>query len=140
MSSRIFSRISGVSIRFFGFLLALVSRAGVFLVASFLAGAFLVLSVHAYYIRKGRYVELSKRAFKIALIVATVVSFTQLLSGHSSADGVAVNQPAKLAAMEGHYEPSAPADLYLLGWVDNDNQTVTGLGVPGGLSFLVFEK
>ena len=106
---------------------------------AFLAGAFLVLSVHAYYIRKGRFVELSKRAFKIALIVATVVSFTQLLSGHSSADGVAVNQPAKLAAMEGHYEPSAPADLYLLGWVDNDNQTVTGLGVPGGLSFLVHQ-
>ena len=106
---------------------------------AFLAGAFLVLSVHAYYIRKGRYVELSKKAFKIAVVVATVVSFTQLLSGHSSADGVAVNQPAKLAAMEGHYEKSAPADLYLLGWVDNENQKVTGLGLPGGLSFLVHQ-
>ncbi|EAZ96178.1 putative cytochrome bd-I oxidase subunit I [Flavobacteria bacterium BAL38] len=106
---------------------------------AFLAGAFLVLSVHAYYIRKGRYVELSKRAFKIALVVATVVSFSQLLSGHSSADGVAKNQPAKLAAMEGHYEKSAPADLYLLGWVDNENQKVTGLGLPGGLSFLVHQ-
>ena len=106
---------------------------------AFLAGAFMVLSVHAYYIRKGKYVELSKRAFKIALVVATVVSFTQLLSGHSSADGVAVNQPAKLAAMEGHYEKSAPADLYLLGWVDNEKQEVTGLGVPGGLSFLVHQ-
>ena len=106
---------------------------------AFLAGAFMVLSVHAYYIRKGRYVELSKRAFKIALVVATVVSFTQLLSGHSSADGVAKNQPAKLAAMEGHYEKLAPADLYLLGWVDNENQKVTGLGLPGGLSFLVHQ-
>ncbi|WP_438965670.1 cytochrome ubiquinol oxidase subunit I [Flavobacterium sp.] len=106
---------------------------------AFLAGAFMVLSVHAYYIRKGRYVELSKRAFKIALVVATVVSFSQLLSGHSSADGVAKNQPAKLAAMEGHYEKSAPADLYLLGWVDNENQKVTGLGLPGGLSFLVHQ-
>jgi cytochrome bd ubiquinol oxidase subunit I len=106
---------------------------------AFLAGAFLVLSVHAYYIRKGRYVELSKKAFKIALVVATIVSFSQLLSGHSSADGVAVNQPAKLAAMEGHYEKSAPADLYLLGWVDNENQKVTGLGLPGGLSFLVHQ-
>src|SRR5210317_127406 len=56
---------------------------------AFLAGAFLVLSVHAYYIVKGRYVEISKKAFKVALIVATIVSFTQLLSGHSSADGVA---------------------------------------------------
>lgn len=106
---------------------------------AFLAGAFMVLSVHAYYIRKGRYVELSKRAFKIALIVAAVVSFTQLISGHSSADGVAENQPAKLAAMEGHYEKSAPADLYLLGWVDNETQEVSGIGVPGGLSFLVHQ-
>jgi cytochrome d ubiquinol oxidase subunit I len=106
---------------------------------AFLAGAFLVLSVHAYYIRKGRYLEISKKAFKIALVVATIVSFSQLLSGHSSADGVAVNQPAKLAAMEGHYEKSAPADLYLFGWVDNENQKVTGLGLPGGLSFLVHQ-
>ncbi|NCO64538.1 MAG: cytochrome ubiquinol oxidase subunit I [Flavobacteriales bacterium] len=106
---------------------------------AFLAGAFMVLSVHAYYLRKGRYTEISKKAFKIALVVATMVSFTQLLSGHSSADGVAVNQPAKLAAMEGHYEKSSPADLYLLGWVDNGNQKVTGLGIPGGLSFLVHQ-
>ena len=106
---------------------------------AFLAGAFMVLSVHAYYIRKGKFVELSKIAFKIALVVATVVSFTQLLSGHSSADGVAVNQPAKLAAMEGHYEKSAPADLYLLGWVDKKDEKVTGLAVPGGLSFLVHQ-
>jgi cytochrome d ubiquinol oxidase subunit I len=106
---------------------------------AFLAGAFLVLSVHAYYLLKGRYVEISKKAFKIALVVATIVSFTQLISGHSSADGVAVNQPAKLAAMEGHYEKYSPADLYLLGWVDNENQKVTGLGIPGGLSFLVHQ-
>ena len=104
-----------------------------------LAGTFLVLSVHAYYIRKGRYVEISKKAFKITLVVATIFSLTQLLSGHSSADGVAVNQLAKLAAMEGHFEKNAPADLYLLGWVDKEKQTVTGIGIPGGLSFLVHQ-
>lgn len=106
---------------------------------AFLAGAFMVLSVHAYYLRKGRYTDISKKAFKMALIVATVISFSQLISGHSSADGVSKNQPAKLAAMEGHYEESAPADLYLLGWVDNEQQEVTGLGIPGGLSFLVHQ-
>lgn len=104
-----------------------------------LAGAFLVLSVHAYYIRKGRFVEISKKGFKIALLVATVFSLSQLLSGHSSADGVAQNQPAKLATMEGHFEKNAPADLYLFGWVDKENQQVTGLGIPGGLSFLVHQ-
>ena len=106
---------------------------------AFLAGAFLVLSVHAYYLLKGRYVAISKKGFKIALLVATIVSFSQLLSGHSSADGVAKNQPAKLAALEGHYDKSAPADLYLFGWVDNETQKVTGLGIPGGLSFLVHQ-
>ena len=36
---------------------------------AFLAwGAFMVLSVHAYYIRK-KFIELSKVAFKIALVV-----------------------------------------------------------------------
>ncbi|MDA3928441.1 MAG: cytochrome ubiquinol oxidase subunit I [Prolixibacteraceae bacterium] len=102
-----------------------------------LSGAFLVLSVHAYYLVKGRYVEISKKAFKIALIVATVFSLSQLASGHSSANGVAVNQPAKLAALEGHYEASSPADMYLIGWVDQKNEEVYGLKIPGGLSFLV---
>lgn len=105
--------------------------------AAFLAGAFLVLSVHAYYLIKGRYVEISKRAFKIALIVATVFSLSQLLSGHQSADGVSKNQPAKLAAFEGHFEANSPADMYLFGWVDKENQKVTGLKIPGGLSFLI---
>ena len=104
-----------------------------------LAGAFLVLSVHAYYIRKGRFVDISKKAFKIAIVVATVISLTQLISGHSSADGVSKNQPAKLASMEGHYEKSAPAELYLFGWVNDETQKVTGIGIPGGLSFLVHQ-
>ena len=104
---------------------------------AFLAGAFLVMSVHAYYLIKGKYVEISKKAFKIALVVATVFSLGQLFTGHQSADGVAENQPAKLAALEGHFESSAPADMYILGWVDKEKQEVTGIKVPGGLSFLL---
>ncbi len=106
-------------------------------IGAFLAGAFLVLSVHAYYILRGRYVKLSKKAFKIALSVALVFSLSQLFTGHRSAGYVAEYQPAKLAAMEGHFEASAPADLYLLGWVDKESQTTTGLRVPGGLGFML---
>ncbi|MDO6518036.1 cytochrome ubiquinol oxidase subunit I [Zobellia uliginosa] len=104
---------------------------------AFLAGTFLILSVHAYYILRGRFVHISQKAFKITLIVATVFSLGQLMTGHSSAEGVAVNQPAKLATMEGHFEASAPADMYLFGWVDKEEQKVTGLKIPGGLSFLL---
>lgn len=106
---------------------------------AFLSGAFLVLSVHAYYLLKGRYVAISKKAFKIALVVATIFSLSQLLTGHHSADGVAVNQPAKLAAFEGHFEKNAPGDMYLFGWVDKENKKTYGLKIPGGLSFLLHQ-
>ncbi|MEZ5106025.1 MAG: cytochrome ubiquinol oxidase subunit I [Draconibacterium sp.] len=106
-------------------------------IGAFLAGAFLVISVHAYYILRGRYVDISKKALKIALVVATVFSLSQLATGHDSAHGVAKNQPAKLAAMEGHFEKEAPADMYLFGWVDKENQKVYGMKIPGGLSFLI---
>lgn len=102
-----------------------------------LSGAFLVLSVHAYYLVKNRYVEISKKAFKIALLVATIFSLSQLFTGHRSADGVSKNQPAKLAAFEGHFEKSAPADMYIMGYVNKEKQKVHGIKIPGGLSFLI---
>ena len=108
-------------------------------IGAFLAGAFLVMSVHAWYLLKNRYVALSKRAFGIALWVAVVSSLAQLLTGHHSAEGVAVNQPAKLAAMEGHFDSLAAADMYLMGWVNTETETVTGIGIPGGLSFLLYQ-
>ena len=108
-------------------------------VGAFLAGAFLVLSVHAYYIFKNRHVALSHKAFKIALVFASAAAVMQLLLGSLSATGVSKNQPDKLAAFEGHYAPLAPADLYLLGWVNQDKQEVTGLKIPNGLSFLIHQ-
>ena len=106
-------------------------------IGAFLAGAFLILSVHAYYLLKGRHIEVSKKAFSIALVVATLSSLSQLFTGHRSAEGVAENQPAKLAALEGHFDSLAVADMYLFGWVDKKNQEVTGIKIPGGLSFLL---
>ncbi len=108
-------------------------------IGAILAGTFLVLSVHAFYILKGRHVELSKRAFKIALAVATLFSLGQSLTGHKSAEGVAVNQPAKLAAFEGHFDSAAVADLYVMGWVDKESQKVYGLSIPAGLTFLLHQ-
>ena len=106
-------------------------------IGSILAGAFLVISVNAYYILKKKHLAIAKPAFKIALVVATIFSLTQLFTGSKSADGVAKNQPAKLAAMEGHYDSSAVADMYLFGWVNNKTQTTSGVKIPGGLTFLI---
>jgi len=106
-------------------------------IAAFLAGAFLVLSVNAYYIIRKRHLEIAIPSFKIALVVATICSLSQLWAGHRSADGVAKNQPVKLAALEAHYDSSARGDMYLFGYVNNKTQQVTGVKIPGGLSFLL---
>jgi len=108
-------------------------------IGAFLSGTFLVLSVHAYYILKNRYVEQSKKAFGLVLIIATLAALSQLFTGHSSANGVAVNQPAKLASFEGHYDSLAVADMYLFGWVNDQKQQVTGVKIPKGLTFLLHQ-
>jgi cytochrome d ubiquinol oxidase subunit I len=106
------------------------------LMGAWLAGAFFVLSVSAWYLLKKRHEAFARASFRIALVVAMGASLLQLVSGHSSAAGVAKNQPAKLAAFEGHYA-TGPADLSLFGWVDEGAERVTGLKVPGMLSVLV---
>ncbi|HMP92460.1 MAG TPA: cytochrome ubiquinol oxidase subunit I, partial [Phnomibacter sp.] len=102
--------------------------------------AILVMSVNAWYILKQKPLVIPKPAFKISLAVAMVFSLMQLFTGHKSADGVARNQPAKLAALEGHFDSSAVADMYLLGWVNKSTQTTYGLKIPGGLSFLLHQN
>jgi len=101
------------------------------------AGAALVLSVSAYYLLRGKHQDFAKASMKIALALALFSSLAQLVSGHSSAKLVSQYQPVKLASMEGHYEVSAPADLYLFGVVDETNERVKGIKLPGFLSFLV---
>lgn len=101
------------------------------------AGAFLLLSVAAWYLLKKRHTDFARISMKIGLVSAAVASMLQLVSGHQSAVGVSQYQPAKMAAFEAHYEQSAPADLYLLGWVDENTEEAFGIKVPGMLSFLI---
>jgi cytochrome d ubiquinol oxidase subunit I len=102
------------------------------------AGAFFVLSVGAWYLLKKRHTEFAKTSMKIALILAVAASLLQLVTGHTSAEGVAEHQPAKLAAMEAHYPAEAPADLWLFGWVDERSETVRfGIKLPGMLSWML---
>lgn len=105
-------------------------------IGAFLAGSFLVISIAAYYILKNKHLEFAKKAFGIGLTVALISSYAQLFTGHRSADIVSKYQPAKLAAMEGHFDSSAAADMYLFGYVDTKNERTHGVAIPGGLSFL----
>ncbi len=102
-----------------------------------LAGAFLVLSISAWYALKGKHFDFAKAGFRFGLAVALTVGLYQLITGHSGGGIVAKHQPAKLAAMEGHFK-TGPADLYLLGRADEERGVTTGLAIPGGLGLLLF--
>lgn len=104
------------------------------------AGAFLVVSVSAWYLLKGKHVEFARKSLKFGLIVALVASLLQAGSGHISAQGVAKNQPAKLAAFEGLYQTTSNAPLTVIGWVDEKNERTVGLQIPYALSFLAHDN
>jgi cytochrome d ubiquinol oxidase subunit I len=100
------------------------------------AGAFLVVSVSAWYLLKNKHENFARSSLRVGLAVGLVASLLQLVSGHRSAQGVAKNQPVKLAAFEGLYETTNHAALTMFGWVDEKNQKVVGPQIPGMLSFL----
>jgi len=106
------------------------------IVGAWQTGAFFVLSVSAYYLLRRRHQEFARASMNIGLSVAIVASLGSLVTGHSSGLVVSQYQPAKLAAMEGHFPASAPAGMYLFGWVNEDEQRVIGVSVPGMLSLL----
>jgi cytochrome bd ubiquinol oxidase subunit I len=107
-------------------------------VAAWQSGAWMVVSVSAWYLLKGKHLEFAKRSLQIGLLVALAASIMQLDTGHDSAVGVAQNQPAKMAAFEGHYQTS-PAPLYVFGWVNEAGQNVRfGVAIPKMLSFLIY--
>ncbi|MBS3904916.1 MAG: cytochrome ubiquinol oxidase subunit I [Simkania sp.] len=105
-----------------------------------LAGIFLVLSISAYYYLKRRHTSFATESMKIGLIMSVIVLILQLCSADFTARGVAFNQPAKLAAMEGLYDTEGHAPLSLFGWVDTENQTVHGVKIPSLLSVLIYRN
>ena len=100
------------------------------------AGAFLVISVSAWYLLKNKFTDFARASLRVGLVVAMIASLLQLASGHMSAQGVAKNQPAKLAAFEGLYNTTSNAPLMLIGYVDEKNGRSVGLEAPGLLSLL----
>lgn len=108
-------------------------------VGAWLAGAFFVMSVSAYYLWKKRHKQFASNSLHIALVVASIAVILQAILGDMSARGVAKNQPMKLAAMEGIFETQSGAPLVLFGVPDAEEQKVRyELSIPKLLSFLTF--
>lgn len=114
-----------------------LSRIGHVLVAAWMVGSSLLLSVSAWYLLKKKHVEMAKATFKIALPLFFVLSIIQVaVFGSESAAIVAEYQPSKLAGMEGIWETQDCAPMTLVGWVDEESGTTKGIRIPCALSFL----
>jgi len=105
--------------------------------AAFVATGFAVAGVHALMVLKKKNVDFHQKAFKIAAVTACIGALLQPLSGDISAKDVAKRQPAKLAAMEAHFETEPNASFVIGGIPDEENQTLKyAIKIPGVLSFL----
>ena len=98
--------------------------------AAWLLGAFVVMSISAYYILKGRHLQFAHRTLPSAIILGLIAAVLLPIIGDWSARVVVAHQPAKLAAMEGLFETKAGAPLYLFGIVDVNGQKVYGPSIP----------
>lgn len=109
-------------------------------IGAFVLGAFFVMSVSAFYILKNKHLEFARKSFSIALVYAALVSALAGASGHLQACEVAFNQPAKLAAMEAHFETGKGGTELVLFGIPNENkkQVICGVSLPNLLSLLVY--
>jgi cytochrome d ubiquinol oxidase subunit I len=106
--------------------------------AAYVATAFLAAGIHAFFLLRDPQSVFHRASCSIALVVACVSIPLQMLSGDLAAREVAKLEPAKLAAMEAHYQTSTGAPLVVGGIPDDATQTVNfGLQIPFGLSLLV---
>lgn len=109
-------------------------------IAALQAVGFAVGGIHAFLWLRGRAREMHMTAIKIAMTFGAIASLLQPLAGHFAGQRVAELQPAKLAAMEGHFETSRRAPLYIGGIPDEETQTMKwGIPLPGLLSFVAHD-
>ncbi|BCF93481.1 MULTISPECIES: cytochrome ubiquinol oxidase subunit I [Paraburkholderia] len=109
-------------------------------VAAIETGMFVIAGISAYNLFRQRHPEFFARSFKIALAVLVIAAPLQIWLGDSSGVSVFETQPAKGAAIEGHWHTNAPgtgASWSLLAWPDKAAQRNDwSLEVPGMLSVL----
>jgi cytochrome d ubiquinol oxidase subunit I len=106
--------------------------------ASFLLSAFFVMGISAYHLHKKQHIDFFTRSFKIALVFGLVASIWVVIEGDQHGINVTQIQPAKLAAMESHWETSKRAPMILFALPDEKNErNAFEIGkIPGALSFL----
>ncbi|MCC8936177.1 cytochrome ubiquinol oxidase subunit I [Bradyrhizobium sp. Arg68] len=90
-------------------------------IAAYLTTAFVVGGVGARHLLRDRSNAGARKMFSMAMWMAAIVTPIQILAGDAHGLNTLEHQPAKVLAMEGHYEPSPDgASLILFGFPSNE--------------------
>jgi len=103
-----------------------------------LAG-FFIMGVSAWHLIRKSNEDFFKKSFSIGVTVALAMSLFVIAEGHIHGNNMSLKQPAKLAAMEAHWETQRQAPMYLLVVPgEEDGNLFEALPLPGVLSFLAY--
>ncbi|MCB1738768.1 MAG: cytochrome ubiquinol oxidase subunit I [Gammaproteobacteria bacterium] len=99
--------------------------------AAYLTTACVVGAVGAWHLLREPANHAARIMFAMAVLMTAVVAPLQLVVGDLHGLNTQRHQPAKIAAMEGHFETRSGAPLYLFGWPDMDAaRTRAAIAVP----------
>jgi len=99
--------------------------------AAFLTTSFVVGAVAAFHLLKDRTSEPARIMFGMAVLMAVVLAPIQIIAGDQHGLNTQEHQPAKVAAMEGHFETRSGAPLILFGLPDMEaGETRYALEIP----------
>ncbi|MCP5364377.1 MAG: cytochrome ubiquinol oxidase subunit I [Hyphomicrobiales bacterium] len=99
--------------------------------AAYLTTAFIVGAVGAYHMLRDRSNPAARTMFSMAMWMAAVVAPVQIVAGDIHGLNTLEHQPAKIAAMEGHFETQKGAPLLLFGWPDMEaEKTLYPIEIP----------
>jgi len=108
------------------------------LLASGLTIAFLIAGISAYRLRRGNDVPEVRAALKTGIYLAALLIPIQIFAGDAHGLNTLEHQPAKIAAMEAHWETSGNVPLVLLGLPNKETKSNDfALEIPGGASLLL---
>ena len=108
------------------------------LTAAYLATSLVVLAVGARYLVAGRFVEEGKTMARMGVGMLAVLAPLQLVIGDFHGLNTAKHQPAKVAAMEAHWDGSKPGDLVLFAWPDaKAERNRFEVSIPKGASLVI---
>lgn len=100
--------------------------------AAYLTTAMIVGAVGAWHLLRDRTNPRARLMFSMAMWMATIVAPVQLVLGDLHGGNTYEHQPAKVAAMEGHFETQRGAPSILFGWPDAAaGVTRNAIAIPG---------